>query len=215
MKTIVELSSKYDTDKKMNDGIKCRNGVFGHNYAIHYDNYFIKNKNIKNILEIGVSFGSSIKMWDEYFDSKVNIIGIDINEKRFNKSELEKENIKIYLGDQKDINFLQNFKDIEFDIIIDDGSHRMMDQQISFKELFKFVKNGGLYIIEDLHTSNNQIFYDSIEETTTIDLILSLKRNEIINSNYINKKEYSYLLNNIDNIEIFENNTITFITKKL
>jgi hypothetical protein len=39
------------------------------------------------------------------------------------------------------------------DIVIDDGSHHMADVRASFEHLFPKMKIGGLYLIEDLHTS--------------------------------------------------------------
>lgn len=45
-----------------------------------------------------------------------------------------------------------------FDIILDDGGHTM-DQQInSLNALFPYLKAGGLYIIEDLHTSYWEVY---------------------------------------------------------
>ena len=41
----------------------------------------------------------------------------------------------------------------DFDIIIDDGGHRINQQMISFQILFPHLKAGGLYIIEDIFTS--------------------------------------------------------------
>jgi hypothetical protein len=58
--------------------------------------------------------------------------------------------------DQSDSNQLSKFVsevDYKFDIIIDDGSHQMADQQLTFYYLSKVLKKGGIYIIEDLHTS--------------------------------------------------------------
>lgn len=40
-----------------------------------------------------------------------------------------------------------------FDIIIDDGSHKTSEQIKSFEILSKQLNKGGLYVIEDLHTS--------------------------------------------------------------
>ncbi len=212
-KSIVELAEKYSTDKKMNNGKKCYNGNYGHNYAIYYDN-ILKTLDVKTMLEIGVSWGSSIKMWDEYFKGSVYIYGIDINEKRFKKSEIENNRIKILLGDQSNIKFLETLKTKLFDLIIDDGSHRMSHQQISFKILFKFLRNGGVYVIEDLHTSKHKSFFDSKNETTTIELLKKLKNKEIYKSNYLSKEEYQYLMDNISNIDIYEDEKIAFITKK-
>jgi len=39
---------------------------------------------------------------------------------------------------------------VKFDIIVDDGSHDMNDIKISLDVLFPFLKEGGLYLIEDL-----------------------------------------------------------------
>ena len=45
----------------------------------------------------------------------------------------------------------------EFDVIIDDGSHRPMHQQISLVSLYPHLKPGGQYIIEDLHVAPNSV----------------------------------------------------------
>ena len=41
----------------------------------------------------------------------------------------------------------------QLDILIDDGGHTMNQQLVSFKNLFPAVKDGGIYLIEDTHTS--------------------------------------------------------------
>jgi ubiquinone/menaquinone biosynthesis C-methylase UbiE len=216
---IVELAKKYDTDKRMNDGKKCHNGTLGHGYAKYYDD-ILEKLNIKTMLEIGVSWGASIKMWDEYFNNSVDILGIDINEKRFQKNQIENKRVKIFIGDQGNEQFLNTFKDYSFDLIIDDGSHRMKDQQTSFKTLFNFLKKEGLYVIEDLHTSNSRQFFDSDPETTTLELLEHLQKKTKYKSNYISTEEYAKIVTNIKEIKIFKNkvlnNTyiIAFIYKK-
>jgi demethylmacrocin O-methyltransferase len=115
-----------------------------------YDDYFknFKNKKI-NILEIGVHEGKSLMIWKDYFP-KANIIGIDLKSYNFNINR-----IFTFQGDQTDINFLlgvsRKFK--KFDIIIDDGSHVSSHIIKTFGVLFDFLKEGGLYICEDLQTS--------------------------------------------------------------
>jgi len=47
----------------------------------------------------------------------------------------------------------QNLKDLTFNIIIDDASHKSEDVIATFELMFYRVRPGGLYIIEDLHTS--------------------------------------------------------------
>lgn len=117
-----------------------------------YDFHFkpLLNKKI-NLLEIGVANGGSLWMWKEYFKNS-SIYGIDLNPEC---EQWEGQNVHINIGDQGNIGFL---KDIgkrvgKFDIIIDDGSHMMNHQIISFNTLFHFLKDGGIYILEDLGTS--------------------------------------------------------------
>ena len=124
----------------------------GHNYTKIYSQYFkrCKNEPIK-FLEIGIYKGDSVKFWEDYF-SKAELHFIDITN----------ENILYYSTrsnyhfiDQSNIRKLQRFGSSKgpFDIILDDGGHTMNQQISSFLALFSSLKSGGLYIIEDLHTS--------------------------------------------------------------
>lgn len=118
-----------------------------------YERHFHKfrNKEIV-ILEIGVSQGGSLQMWKEYFGDKATIFGIDIDPRC---KELEEENIKIFTGSQSDRKFLREVKNSipKIDILIDDGGHTMKQQIVSYEELFDHVKDDGIYLCEDLHTS--------------------------------------------------------------
>ena len=103
-----------------------------------YEENFSKYRNKKiTILEIGIAKGGSLRMWKSYFSSDSLIVGIDINSecKRY-----EKDNIKTYIGNQTDVDFLGSvIKDIgRPDIIIDDGGHKSNQQIISFNYLFTY-----------------------------------------------------------------------------
>jgi hypothetical protein len=103
-------------------------------------------------LEIGVFEGGSLDMWRRYFGDAATIVGIDINPACAGR--VDPPNM-VRIGSQADPKFLQNVI-TEFgppDVVLDDGSHRAHHQQASFDFLFNSVKEGGLYIIEDLHTS--------------------------------------------------------------
>jgi len=118
-----------------------------------YDRHFSKFKNKEiTILEIGVAQGGSLQMWKNYFGDKAKIYGIDINPKC---KELEEENIQIFIGSQSDRKFLREVKKTipPIDILIDDGGHGMIQQIVSYEELFDYVKEEGVYLCEDLHTS--------------------------------------------------------------
>jgi len=125
-------------------------------YFDAYDRFFSKyrDKDV-TILEIGVFKGGSLQMWKDYFVSpnhKVKIYGIDIDP---NCKDLEEDNIEIFIGSQEDREFLRSVKEQigKVDILIDDGGHTMNQQITSFEELFDLVKEDGIYLCEDLHTS--------------------------------------------------------------
>ena len=118
-----------------------------------YDRHFSRFRNKKIvILEIGVSQGGSLQMWKNYFGTEAVIYGIDIDPRC---KELEEENIKIFIGSQSDRNFLKEVKMQipPIDILIDDGGHTMVQQIVSYEELFDHIKDDGVYLCEDLHTS--------------------------------------------------------------
>ena len=104
------------------------------------------------VLEIGVSHGGSLQMWKKYFGDSAKIYGIDINPKC---KEIEEDNIEIFIGSQSDRKFLRKVKESipRIDILIDDGGHTMRQQIVSYEELFDHVKNDGVYLCEDVHTS--------------------------------------------------------------
>ena len=118
-----------------------------------YDRHFsrFRDKEIV-LLEIGVSQGGSLQMWKNYFGKKAKIYGIDIDSRC---KDFEEENITVLIGSQSDRKFLDDvkIKVPAVDILIDDGGHFMVQQIVSFEELFEIVKDDGIYLIEDLHTS--------------------------------------------------------------
>lgn len=104
------------------------------------------------VIEFGVFHGGSLQMWKYYFGADAKVFGFDINPQCKN---LEEENITILIGDQENRNSFRQITDIQpqFDIVIDDGGHTMRQQRITFEEMWGCLKDGGIYICEDLHTS--------------------------------------------------------------
>ena len=124
-----------------------------HHYFDIYHNHFCRFRNLPvTILEIGVFKGGSLQMWKNYFGPAARIYGVDIDAQC---KELEEEQVRIFIGDQADRIFLQKLKDKigPIDILIDDGGHTMTQQIATFEELYPAVRENGVYLIEDLHTS--------------------------------------------------------------
>ena len=105
-------------------------------------------------VEVGVQNGGSIQMWRNYFGKDAKIVGIDINPvcKQFEDAE---QNIFVEIGSQDDPNFWAAFKEKypRVDILLDDGGHISNQQIVTFREMFPHIKDGGLYMCEDCHTS--------------------------------------------------------------
>lgn len=118
-----------------------------------YDKHFsrFKGKDI-TLVEIGVSKGGSLEMWQNYFGPNCTIIGVDIDPEC---KKFESNNIKIMIGSQDDINFLNKLKSEvpKIDILIDDGGHYMNQQITTFENLFNHISDNGIYLCEDLITS--------------------------------------------------------------
>lgn len=200
MNKLNELAIKYETDKKVPDGIMCRGNLPGHGYTTHYEN-ILSGRKIKSMLEIGVCYGNSIRMWDEYFNYECHITGIDHSEKNANKKGLEKHNIRIFVGKQGDLNFLKTLCDREYDFIVDDGSHKTEDQMASFYGLFGSVSSGGLYCIEDLQVKIGE---------KTKEIFKSVINNTEMCRQYIPQN----IFDTIQNVEFYQKDKLCVIYKK-
>lgn len=122
-------------------------------YLDVYDRHFATYRNTAvRMLEIGVSKGGSLELWREYFGADATIFGIDVDPECAGYATPPNQ---IRIGSQDDPLFLRSVADEigSLDIVLDDGSHIGRHQRISFDTLFPVLKEGGLYVIEDLHTS--------------------------------------------------------------
>lgn len=122
-------------------------------YLEIYERHFAQFLNTPvKMLEIGVFKGGSLEMWREYFGDDATIFGIDIDPDCANRVRPPNQ---VRIGSQDDPGFLRSvISEMGApDIILDDGSHIGRHQRISFDTLFPMLKYGGVYVIEDLHTS--------------------------------------------------------------
>jgi len=156
-------------------------------YTRHFDQY--RDRPIK-MLEIGVFRGGSLRMWKDYFHPESTIVGIDID-KTCKDHEIADRNVFVRIGSQADPGFLAevNREFGPFDIILDDGSHKTHHQNISFGALFRSaLKEGGCYMVEDLHTNYWLKHVDS--EDTFIDLAKQMV--DMLHEPYIDRKETDF-----------------------
>lgn len=110
------------------------------------------------VLEIGIYRGGSLDMWRWYFGDQVTLVGIDIDEDA--KAATDPRHT-VLIGDQTDADFLRRVAEEHgpFDIVIDDGGHEMQQQIVTAETLFPLVREGGILLVEDTHTS----YWDSYQ----------------------------------------------------
>ena len=203
-KSLEEISKQYRSDK----------GAVYHNYLEIYEKYFSKYRTtLENFLEIGLWEGESIRMWRDYF-AVGNLVGADI----LDLSHITLPNTQIHLCDQSNREHLEDLITKtynQFDIIIDDGGHMMHQQQITLATIFKYLKPGGVFVIEDLHTSGHPS-YTRPGDTNTLEMLHSFNRTQQIESSCMTSDEIQYLNANIMELNVESGNVspIAFITKK-
>lgn len=152
-----ELFNKYGSDKTRNGYARLYHLLFNH----------MKNDHLK-FLEIGIgtmipgapSFmvgyslpgykpGGSLRAWRDYFPN-ADIIGMDIQP----DTQFTDDRIKTYLCDSTNKSAVKDTLDQlgnpEFDVIIEDGSHYFVNQMRSLSNFYPYLKNGGIYVIEDV-----------------------------------------------------------------
>lgn len=221
--TLQQISETYKTDKS----------TWEHNYYDRvYDPVFSPLKDsTKKVCEIGVcgqwkevgwDDGHSLAVWRDFF-TNAEILGLDhlpFDDK--------------FLGDRVTVDYIDqsnkeqvieySSKLTDYDIIIDDGSHKMYDQQITLAYFFKSLKSGGIFVMEDLHTSpevnipekNNFWKWGEPGKVTTLELLEHFNKTGEIISDYLTDDEKKYLKDNILSIDIYDEkpNSITSIIIK-
>jgi len=146
-----DIHLRYKTDKGTD-----------HNYILFYDSLF-ENLRLKenSLLEIGVLHGGSLKMWHDFFENS-NVYGIEdfsqqigfstpVIQEDVEHSLLEYPRAKLLVFDSENRDeAVKNLDGLKFDIIIDDACHALQNQLSNIEIYFPFLKNNGIYIVEDV-----------------------------------------------------------------
>jgi hypothetical protein len=105
-----------------------------------------------SFLEIGVYKGGSIPMWQGFLGAGSSLTFLDIDPACLG---LALPGTTVETGDQADPAFLERIAAAHgpFDLIVDDGGHKMHQQIASFRHLWPRLADRGLYVVEDVHTS--------------------------------------------------------------
>jgi hypothetical protein len=142
----------------------------------------------------------SLQMWRAYFPH-ADIFGFDIDD----FSAVKIDNCNILRGDMSskaDLLRLAHAIGRPIDIIIDDASHASHHQQIALGTLFPFVRDGGFYIIEDLHWQNDLLEVHNAPKTR--DLLRRLQIDNSFKSPFLSKDEQTYIESCTSGIWLFD-----------
>tara|TARA_B100000886_G_scaffold219981_1_gene152798 strand:+ start:349 stop:759 length:411 start_codon:yes stop_codon:yes gene_type:complete len=130
------------------------------------------------------------------------------------------ERLKNFFADTSSKSSIENNilkKNIIFDLIIEDASHMLKDQIISLFTLFKNLKSGGFFIIEEIDFPEKREDMRINQELPDLKTILKKTLNKKnFESKYVNEEEKNYFLQNFDTIDFYDGNMseIAIIKKK-
>lgn len=150
---------KNDTLNKWLKDFDCdKSGT--HSYDTIYEPHFDQFKSSFNLLEVGIYKGASSRAFLNCYDNLM-YYGIDIF-KRHNlnivSDLMSNDRFKVLVADSTS-DYVQEtiereWGDVKFDVIIDDGSHLHNDITSTLKNTYPFLKDGGVYYIEDFFPNN-------------------------------------------------------------
>jgi hypothetical protein len=127
--------------------------IFWHQYMSFYER-FLAARNPHAILEFGVSRGASIRMWRTRYPA-AKLVGVDILKIQPDWPADEQISYEqVDQGDDQQIQAMFRRLGMKFDLITEDGSHIPEHQARCLVLSLPYLSSGGLYFLEDIHTSH-------------------------------------------------------------
>ncbi len=172
--------------------------LIGHGYDIFYEKYFSKNrgKNL-NIIEFGIHHGDSLAALSSYFPY-ANVIGVDRNPFTTNYKSKKIRLLHCDVSSKKNLENLSYYLDRNFDYIIDDASHNPIHQKITFFSMFKNLKSGGIFVIEEFNFFQAEHGNKDPEKNFLRDLLIDFSKNS---KKLLQEKYDEKILNVLKDIE--------------
>jgi hypothetical protein len=149
--SLTNLADRFNTDKNRHTGNR-------HAYARVYDRLLSGRRfSLRRLMEIGLcrvladgqTETPSVSLWQSFFPF-CQVFGVDLTD----FSEFNNERFKSFICDQSKLDDLHRvatkLEPGSLDVIIDDGSHASFDEQLTLREFFPLLAEGGWYFIEDL-----------------------------------------------------------------
>lgn len=147
MKTLAQIYQRHSVTEDTGSGDK---GTVHSYIDIYADLLEPFRHKACTFMEIGLARGLSLAMWREYLPL-AHIVGVDTVISFDPEPHLKHVGTTLVQGDATKPEFLKELDGVNFDVVIDDGSHQTQDQIATFKLIKDRMNPGGLYIIEDVN----------------------------------------------------------------
>lgn len=228
-----DFAGKHGTDK-LTHGFTS---LYAHRYAA-------QRHTLRRLLEIGVYFGASLRMWRDYFPS-AEVVGLDTfrgvqgasypsgvratfdNADQFLTQWSTGQagpRMQLIVGNQSNVTDMDRVVALlrpyaPFDVIIEDGSHLQADQQRNLAQLFELVRPGGEFVIEDIHSSL-EVGYDEPPRSkhTTLAMVHRFNRSRKLSSKYMTPEQQQITAKWIQSMEVVRGVTrhdlVCFVSKR-
>ena len=126
-----------------------------HSYLPIYQTLFeSKKESAKNVLEVGIHCGGSIKLWSDFFPN-ATVYGLDVID--IIKSDIKnRTNVKLYTwADAYNPDFFNaTFSGMKFDMLLDDGLHTLESMKQFITLYSQVMTDDGILVIEDIQDWN-------------------------------------------------------------
>jgi glycosyltransferase involved in cell wall biosynthesis len=180
--SLTTVAERFNTDKNRQTGNR-------HFYSRVYDKLLADRRfSLRRLMEIGLCRGlaennqpeiPSVNLWQAYFPF-CRVVGVDMTD----FSKFNNERFLSLVCDQSRPDQLRtvaaSLEPGSLDVIIDDGSHASFDEQVTLREFFPLLADGGWYFLEDLDWQPPGEDRDKI--TLTKDLLREIQQHGIARS---------------------------------
>lgn len=154
MKSIAEIFRSYAVFGPDGQHVNGTDKQSNHSYGDAYEGLFRSvmepytgciRESIKLVMEVGVADGSCLLAWRDIFPN-ATIVGMDIH----HSDKAHGERIEFHIGDQRVQRDCERAAaGRQFDMIVEDATHKLPDTLLTLFWLWPFVKPGGVYVVEE------------------------------------------------------------------
>jgi hypothetical protein len=151
--------------------------IYWHRYLDTYESLFQNLPPAPSILEYGTFQGDSVRFLLERFPES-NIVSADIISESV-EWPVSSRVLYTQLDQGDQLLVASRLQEIgrKYDLIIEDGSHVPSHQRNSLVASIDYLKDGGFYVVEDLHTSSEQLRFFGIIAPANIGVLEGNDRN--------------------------------------